>query len=169
MGILRDWQCRAHGNFESSEESPLCPYGCDTVEKIFLQPAVFRSNRTANIDRTLESLAKSHGLTDMNNRGGHAVRRPSTDQVRQQDEFNRFIHERYGDGWGQIPKGGTLNVKTKEITGAGPGVGAALAQYHGRADNVLSEVREAGALVPKPVLVRQDHENLKVSDARPPG
>ena len=67
-----------------------------------------------------------------------------------------------------LSQGGTMNVQTKEVTGNGPGVGGALAQYHGRPDNALNEVRDAGLLVQKPVLVRQDHENLKVENARPP-
>lgn len=168
MSVKKEFRCLAHGNFESSDETPACPYGCDTVERIFLTPPAFRSNRTRGIDSTLESLAKRHGLTDMNNSGGQAVRRRSPKQNQQQAEFNAFLRERYGDGWGNIPQGGTMNVQTKEVTGNGPGVGGALAQYHGRPDNALNEVRDAGLLVQKPVLVRQDHENLKVENARPP-
>ena len=168
MGVKKEYRCLAHGNFESSEEPALCPYGCDTVERIFLTPAAFRSNRTRNIDSTLDSLAKSHGLTDMNNSGGQAVRRRTPKQNTDQQEFNRFLHDRYGDGWGRIPQGGTMNAQTKEITGSGPGVGGAIAAYHGRPDNALAEVRESGALVPKRVLVRHDHENLKVDTSKAP-
>lgn len=166
MGILRDFQCLAHGNFESMEEKPLCPFGCDTVQMVFLQPPAFNSARTSNIDKTLESIAKSHGLTDMNNRGGAAVKRPTSKFANSQEEYTRFMRERYGDGWGVVPKGGTMNVKTKEVTneGTGPGVAGALSQYHGHADNALAEVRDA--LVPKPVRVLRDHENLSVDMAK---
>lgn len=162
MAIKREFRCLAHGNFESDSESPECPHGCDTVERIFLTPPGLASARTANIDRTLDSLARSHGMTDISNRGGRAAKGQSAAQARQNAELNAFIRQKYGDGWGNIPKGGTLNVQTGKVDGEGPGVAAALQSYGGRADNALSDVRDAGALIKKPVLVRHDHENLKV-------
>lgn len=160
--VIKEFLCKAHGAFESAEAAPSCPFGCDTVERIFLTPPAFASSRTKNIDRTLDSLARSHGMTDINNRGGKAAKGQSHIQRRQQEEFNKFIHDRYGDGWGNIPKGGTLNVKTGQVEGKGPGVGGAIAAYHGQSDNALAEVRNAGALIQKPVLMRHDHENLQV-------
>lgn len=164
MGVKRDWVCAGHGTFESDEESPLCPYsGCDTVQRVFLTPPAFASARTKNIDNTLESLARSHGMTDISNRGGRAAKGPNPNVARQQEQINQYIAQRYGHtGWGAVPQGGTLNVQTGAVEGSGPGVAGALSAYGGRADNALAEVREAGALVKKPVLVRHDHENLKV-------
>lgn len=167
MAVVKEFICMAHGAFESSEESPSCPRGCTTVRRAFLTAPGVASDRTKNIDRTLDSLAKSHGMTDISNRGGRAAKRADPNAEKRQREFNDFIKSRYGEGWGAVPKGGTLNVQTGQIEGGGPGVGGALAQYHASADNVLGEVKEA--LVPKPVLVRQDHEKLNVTDARPPG
>ncbi|NBW22734.1 MAG: hypothetical protein EBR82_83795 [Caulobacteraceae bacterium] len=34
--ILNDYKCAMHGFFES--DKPICPHGCDTVQKVFLQP-----------------------------------------------------------------------------------------------------------------------------------
>jgi hypothetical protein len=151
MAINREWRCFAHGAFESDAESPTCPHGCDTVEREFRTPPAFASARTKSIDNTLESLARSHGMTDINNRGGRAAKGPSPNQGAQQASLNAYIAQKYGStGWGAIPK---------EKEGGAP---AALSAYGGRADNALAEVRDAGALVKKPVLVRHDHENLKV-------
>lgn len=163
MGVKRDWICAAHGVFESDDEAPLCPSGCDVVDKIFIQPPGLSSARTANIDRTLESLARSHGMTDISNRGGRAAKGPSAAHERRQADLTAAIRERYGGtGWGSVPAGGTLNVGTGKVEGEGPGVAAAISQYGGHADNALGEVKAAGALIKKPVMVRHDHENLKV-------
>lgn len=74
MGVKRDWLCRGHGVFESSDVAPICPKGCNTVEPIFLQPpAVRTSQRTKNIDSTLDSLAAQFGLTDLSTRNGSVM------------------------------------------------------------------------------------------------
>lgn len=159
-GVVKEFRCWAHGDFESSAETPLCPHGCDTVERVFLTPVAFRSNRTANIDRTVQSLAASHGMTDINNRGGQAARRQSGAQASREAEFAQFVRQKYGEGWGSVPKGGTMNVRTQQVEGSGPGAVGAIGAYGARPDNVLDEVKPA--LVPKPILVRRDHENLQV-------
>lgn len=166
MAVLKEYRCLAHGAFESSSETPTCPAGCTTVEREFRTPPGFRSERTASIDATVQTLAKRHGMTDINNRGGKAAITQSAKSRQQQEEFSRLVREKYGNGWGDVPKGGTLHVDTGTVEGSGPGAAGAIAQYGARPDNVLAEVKEA--LVPKPVIVKRDHENLKVSDARPP-
>lgn len=166
MAVNKEFRCAVHGPFESSDEAPLCPAGCDCVTREFRTPVGFRSARTANIDSTIASLAKSHNLTDISNRGGRAAIRENPQARRQQEEFNAMIRERYGDGWGALPKGGDLNVQTGQIEGSGPGVRGALGQYHAAPDNVLAEV--APALVPKPVIYKKDHENLQVDVSKAP-
>ncbi len=163
MGVLRDWRCLAHGDFESMLDEPRCPHGCTTVEKVFLQPPGFFSPASQNIDSNMEKIAKSYGLTDMNNRGGKPVITPDANKQRQAEEYARFMKQKFGDGWGTVQKGGNLNVATGQISGGGPGVAGSLSQYHAQADNVLAEVKPA--LTPKPVLVRHDHENLQVRTA----
>ncbi len=166
MAVNKEFRCAVHGAFESSSESPECPAGCSVVERVFLTPPGFRSSRTANIDKTVETLAARHGMTNISNRGGQAAKRMGSTQRQQQEEFNALIRERYGDGWGAVPKGGTLDVSTGKITGSGPGAAGAIAQYGARPDNVLAEVKDA--LVPKPVIYKKDHENLKVDISKAP-
>lgn len=153
-----------HGDFEGTK--PECPSGCDVVERIFKTPVGFASDRTRNIDSTMRGLAASYGLTDVNNRGGQAAKRQTGAQDQAGIEYGKMLQERYGSGWGKVPKGGSMNVKTGQVEGSGPGAAGALAAYGARPDNVLSEVKEA--LVPKPVLVRRDHERLKVDVSKAP-
>lgn len=161
VSVVRDWRCFAHGVFESKEDAPLCPVsGCDTVEKVFLTPVAFRSNRTANIDRTVAGLARNHGLSDISNRGGRAAIRQDGAAANRDEEFRDFVRQKYGDGWGNVPKGGSMNVKTQQIQGSGPGAAGAIAAYGAKPENVLEQVKPA--LVPKPILIRRDHEGLQV-------
>jgi len=166
VAIVKEYRCLAHGAFESSSETPLCPAGCESIEREFRTPVGFRSERTSAIDATVQTLAKRHGMTDINNRGGKAAKSQGAAQRVQQEQFDKFIHERYGDGWGLVPQGGTMNVKTGVVEGSGPGAVGAIAKYGARPDNVLSEVKEA--LVPKPVIFKKDHENLKVDVSKAP-
>lgn len=177
-GVVKEYRCMAHGVFESSAKKPLCPEGCDTVERVFITPPALRSARTGNIDSTLETLAASHGMTDISNAGGVAAKRMSGAKEAQYKAMQQFIRQRYGiegPGWGGVPNGKTYNVDKKAAEDShyrsdstGPGAVGAYGTYGGAPDNPLAEVRDAGALKPKPVLVRKDHEKLSVSAARPP-
>lgn len=63
--ILRDYECAAHGTFESDE--PVCPAGCKGrfVTVVFLQPPAYHDGRSSHRDRTLRELADSVGLTNL--------------------------------------------------------------------------------------------------------
>lgn len=162
MAINKEWRCAGHGNFESDQEKPLCPFaGCDTVDRVFLTPVGLGSARTKNIDNTFSSLAKTYGMTDIDNRGGRAAKRQPPSQAQKQQELSRIIRERYGNGWGEVPKGGTYHTDTKTVEGGGAGAMGALAKYGAMPANTVEQVREA--FVPKPVIYRHDHENLQVS------
>lgn len=164
MPVTKEYRCAVHGDFESTRADPLCPEGCDTVERVFLTPVGFRSERTTNIDNTVRGLAKSHGMTDISNAGGVAAKRQDGAAQSREREFREFLHGRYGDGWGNVPKGGVMNVKTQQVENRpGSGVAGALAAHHAPAGNALEEARPImAAMGPKPVLVRRDHEGLKV-------
>lgn len=164
MPVTKEFRCKVHGDFEGTKA--LCPEGCDTVERIFKTPVGLASDRTRNIDATTRSLAKSYGMTDIQNRGGQAAKRQSGAQDQAGIEYGKMLQERYGTGWGKVPKGGSMNVKTGQIEGTGPGAAGALAAFGARPDNVLAEVKDA--LVPKPVLVRHDHERLQVDVNKAP-
>lgn len=161
MAVTKEWMCRAHGAFESQDDPPLCPHGCDTVDRAFLTPVGLRSARTTNIDSTFESLARTHGMTDISNRGGRAAKRQDPMQASRNADMSRLIRERYGDGWGAIPKSGTMRTDTREIVGGGNGPASVLAKYGAQPANTVEQVKEA--FVPKPVIYRHDHENLQVS------
>jgi hypothetical protein len=61
--ILNDYKCAMHGFFES--DKPICPHGCDTVQKVFLQPVGMIGDKTKFNDTTLKSLAADYGMTDI--------------------------------------------------------------------------------------------------------
>ena len=67
MAILKEFNCRAHGNFEAY--SPVCPYGCSErfVDRVILTAPAYHTGRTARTDRNLRGLAEQAGLTDMKN------------------------------------------------------------------------------------------------------
>lgn len=163
----------AHGLFTSSDGAPECPMGCDTVERVFITPPGLKSDRTRNIDNTLQRLAKSYGLTDLNNRGGQAVAghdKRASSQRERDEAFAAYMHERFGDGWGNVPKGKTMNAKTKEVVDVkgrnGPGGAGVFSEYGGAPDNALAEVAPALHDLRRPVLVKHDHEKLTVADAK---
>ena len=160
MAVLRDFCCLAHGNFESMEENPECPMGCDTVERIFLQAPGLVSARTGNIDRTLESLAKSHKLTDI---GPAAMRRKALAAEQSEAKFREFCEKRYGGyQWGATPQGGNLNVQTGKVTGSGPGAIGAVQAAGASEPMSIQDNKAMLEAMKKPVLVRRDHENLQV-------
>ena len=146
MGILRDWNCLGHGTFESWEDNPKCPHGCSTVEVVFLQPPGLFSDRSKNLDKNTRMLAQSYGLTDMSNRGGKAVITPDPKFTNSQQEYTNYMRQRFGDGWGNLPKNSNVS--------------AAIGQYGATPDNALDEAKPM--FTPKPVLIRKDHENLRV-------
>lgn len=72
MSIKKEWKCMAHGFFES--DIPMCPAGCDTVERAFLTPqSIATGNKGKFIDDTLQKIADDYGFSDMSNRGGDSV------------------------------------------------------------------------------------------------
>lgn len=70
MAVVNDYNCLAHGIFES--RTGKCPHGCAKamVQIVHLKAPGYVTGRTQGIDRTLAGLAKDHGLTNMNNHGG---------------------------------------------------------------------------------------------------
>lgn len=74
MAVLKEYICKAHGAFESSDPNPRCKAGCNSIERVFLTaPSVRTSQRTKNIDSTLDSLAAQFGLTDLSTRNGSVM------------------------------------------------------------------------------------------------
>lgn len=162
MAIKKEYVCFAHGAFESADDNPECPMGCDTVERAFFTPPALGSGRTKNIDSTFESLAKSHKLTDI---GPGAMRRKALAAEKSQQAYREFCQRRYGGmGWGAVPDGGTFNAKTHEVTGNGPGAIAAAQHAGARVDVGVSEInKKLGGSIPARYI--KDPDNLQLSNA----
>lgn len=141
--------------------------GCDTVERAFFTPPGLGSSRTRNIDSTLKSLAKSHKLTDL---GPGAMRRKALAAEKSQEAYKEFCTRRFGGfGWGNVPAGATLNVQTGVTEGSGPGAASAVANVGGVSAGSIQSVKEslpASIAGPRPVMVRNDPQNLQLSDAK---
>lgn len=78
MAVTHDFECLAHGHFESRSKSPKCPRGCSArfVRLVFLQPVGMVSGRTARADQAIREMAESAGLSDIQtspSRGGNSV------------------------------------------------------------------------------------------------
>jgi hypothetical protein len=74
MSVTHDYECAAHGVFES--KTGRCPYGCSKrfVQQVFLKPVGTRSHGTKRADRELNLLAKSYNMTDIKNgKNGESV------------------------------------------------------------------------------------------------
>ena len=74
MAVLHDYECAAHGRFESFEQK--CPHGCSAafVKLVFLKPVGIKSNKTKVADAALRNLANDFGLTNVGSNGGESVR-----------------------------------------------------------------------------------------------
>ena len=68
--VLKEYVCLAHGDFEAY--TPVCPQGCDTVERRFVSPPSI-GGQSRNIDKTLDTLAADFNMTDMRNDMGSVM------------------------------------------------------------------------------------------------
>ena len=177
MAVLKEFVCLAHGAFTSA--SPRCPHGCTTTERRFFNAPGIRSNRTRGIDRTLDSLAASAGLTDMSNRSGSVLgggRGRAAPPVSR--DYRKFLEEKFaGQGqitpsgnfgmWGGVPSGGTyqpgLGARGEKPGGGAPGAPEA---RHVQPDNALAQVKDTLPSVASQTVIRRDHERLTVDVAR---
>lgn len=164
MSVKKEYVCLAHGPFECDSDNPLCKFGCDTVERRFFTPPAFGSSRTKGIDGTLNSLAKSYGLTDM---GEKAMRRKTLAVEQDQRAYREYCERRFGGiGWGSVPKGGNLNVQTGFVEGGGAGAMGAMASAGATQAFNISQNKDVLEAMKRPVMVKQDHENLSIANVK---
>lgn len=133
-----DWECAAHGIFESTTGK--CNFGCGKglVTKIFLKPPAFHAGRTSSIDKTLRGMAKEQGLTDMNNHGGDTgvfVPDQKFNKAQQELQHHAMLGQTYA---GEM--GGGDNAVTQTMSG-----------NHFQADNALESVKTLISK-PKPIV-----------------
>lgn len=96
MAVIKEYLCRAHGQFESSAPSPKCPVGCNSVERVFMTaPGVVTSGRTKNIDNTLTELASHFGLGDLSTKNGSVM--SSIKESSKPDHIRASYNALYGD------------------------------------------------------------------------
>lgn len=160
MAVIKEFWCPAHGDFDSP--TPTCPQGCSVgVERHFRTPPGLAFGVARRTDHLLEGIAKSHGLSDMDNRGGRPARALTTnDKMRVMRES---IEQRYGKtGWGAVAPGKTyepgIGVKDNGVNGNG-----ALQTIGQMAPSApAADVRSILADVPKPPVHR-------IVDRRDPG
>lgn len=65
MAVLHDYECEAHGHFES--KTGKCPSGCSKsfVKMVFLQPVGVKGARTKFVDAELRAQARQYGMTNL--------------------------------------------------------------------------------------------------------
>lgn len=101
MAIVKEWICMAHGDFDGPSAvtgaSPPCPHGCDAsmVERVFRTPPALQSASFKGINRTMQTLAREHGLSNIENaaaiRNGIGMRRASPDTHRRLNTATEMI------------------------------------------------------------------------------
>lgn len=115
MAVLKDFVCLAHGRFESMTGK--CPNGCsdDMVAVRYFKAPGLTSDRTKNIDRTLQNLASDFGLTNINNQNGtSAAIRPDPKAIKEREQLMGKLGDTSGM-WGSVTPGGTYKVGTGAI------------------------------------------------------
>lgn len=77
LGVLHDWFCADHGDFEGSH--PICPaFGCDSHEviKVYRKAPAFHDGATGRTDAGLRQTADSFGLSNLRSAREGEVTRP---------------------------------------------------------------------------------------------
>lgn len=161
----------AHGNFESVEPA-VCPKGCTTVQRIFLTAPSVKGDATKRADANLRQIALDFGLSDMRSAREGEPARIKTKQQREAEALQEKLRHRFAP---MGVKGGTFNVKTKQVVGGSSNGGAlaAMATHHATPTPGMSEVREAFV---KPVhqvtdfqkrtVIRRDPDKESISKVR---
>lgn len=131
MPVLHDYECLAHGRFESFKQE--CPYGCQSsfVKVIHLKAPGFITDRTKGIDKTLVQLAGDFGMTDMNNQNGTgAARRVDPQKVKEHEQLMGKLGDT-SDKWGAVNPGGTYQVGKGAVPVEGRSGGGAVSTITG--------------------------------------
>lgn len=67
MGVLKEYECRAHGIVFETDVSPArCPHGCRSIVRVFTKAPGFVSGKTRTTDRITAWQARQMGMTDIN-------------------------------------------------------------------------------------------------------
>ena len=158
MAVLKEFNCPGHGDFESFEAR--CPHGCTVVaEREFRTAPAYHNGSTRRTDSLVRSQVESFGLSNIRSSREGETARIQSPQERQMAEFQKAVKNRYPSLWGQVPKGGKLEVG-RGIVNEGGGAPAAMAAHGapttgGIDKNVLAQNK-------RPTQIIRDPQNLKV-------
>jgi hypothetical protein len=133
--VVKEWKCDAHGYFESVD--PVCPHGCTAIQRVFLTPVAFKSDKTKRNDTTLQNLATDFQMNDIK-----SVREGEAQPPRLANDRNPFAVQ-----WGspnQISSFNTNSIRGENVNGL-----SSFKQYQPTGP-------KAGSYIP-------DHEGLKIS------
>ncbi len=105
MAVTHDYECRAHGVFESRAKNPRCPFGCSKsfVTRVYLRPFAIGSGKAAKADAMLKAAAASQGLSDVStspSRPGDSVMQRL--RARHNREFQREQLANWGGEAGRL-------------------------------------------------------------------
>lgn len=75
MAVIKEYQCAAHGEFESTQM--LCPHGCgtDMVERVFRTAPSIQGASFKRINQTFSEVARENRMSDLDQRGGDGMLR----------------------------------------------------------------------------------------------
>lgn len=158
MGVTHDFECAAHGVFESRAKRPKCPKGCSAafVSKVFLQAPNFGSAGVRTSDKLVREMAEAQGLSDIStspSRPGGSVadrlRKKNTGmkgpQGRDYPAYAAAVSVPYAEGM----KGMTMPGNAMKDTGYGHDYNPAEWKKDEKTGKV-AHVQPQGAIIPKP-------------------
>jgi len=120
MAITKEWECAAHGEFESADGA--CPYGCKgTARRVILTAPGFKSRRTSNADEVQKHIAHTMGVNNYSNRNGSVasstrLRHLTPEQQKAKSELEGYERQYVAE------KGGTGNWNGRMRFNNGEGV-----------------------------------------------
>jgi len=101
MAVLKEFQCLAHGDFDGFSlddgSVPACPKGCgpSMVQRVFRTAPAVQSAGYRQMNRTFDSLAQQHGLSNMSNRNAvqdhTGMRRADSGTYRRLNEATEMV------------------------------------------------------------------------------
>jgi hypothetical protein len=152
MAVLKEYVCLAHGDFEGY--APKCPQGCGEgmVQRAFRTPVRVNSAGYANMNKTFESLAAEHGLSNMSNASGQQ-RRADWQAHKRLQQANELIVQS-GDRRGTDVSSVFQPLSNFQMGSTG---GGALTKENGRTVNSMGVALNA----PTPNLVARPHDGTK--------
>lgn len=102
MAVMKEWVCMAHGDFDSTDEK--CPQGCEgagMIQRVHRTVPAIQSAGYRSINRSFESLAVQHRLTDIRTtRTGEAHTRVNYEQRRRTAQSMEMLGH-HGENAGQ--------------------------------------------------------------------